>query len=106
MSQESAERLRLDETEPVVQAVVAAIHSGDEDALRGLLERRPGLAGALFRSAKGGSRTALHVVTDWPGFFPKGPAIVAASDRGRRGSERPRRGELARGDGPALGSEQ
>ena len=27
--------------------------------------------------AKGGSSTPLHAVTDWPGFFPHGPAIVA-----------------------------
>lgn len=77
MSQDPAERLRLDQTEPVAQAVVDAIHSGDEDALRGLLDKRPGLAGARFCSAEGGSRTALHVAADWPGFFPKGPAIVA-----------------------------
>ena len=33
------------------------------------------LATARF-SARGGSGTALHFVTDWPGYFPNGPDIV------------------------------
>jgi uncharacterized protein len=26
---------------------------------------------------KGGSGTALHAVTDWPGYFPNGPEVTA-----------------------------
>jgi ankyrin repeat protein len=52
--------------------VVEAIHAGDVAALRRLLELRPELV-----SARGpGGRTALHVVTDWPGYFPQGPAVA------------------------------
>lgn len=31
---------------------------------------------ARIRDAKGGTRSLLHVVTDWPGYFPKGPDVV------------------------------
>jgi ankyrin repeat protein len=52
--------------------VVEAIHSGDVAAVTRLLESHPGLV-----SARGtGGRTALHVVTDWPGYFPNGPAVA------------------------------
>ena len=55
-----------------MDAVVEAVHSGDLAAMRGLLESHPGLV-----SAQGpGGRTALHVVTDWPGYFPEGPAMA------------------------------
>jgi len=38
---------------------------------------RAGLAAARLVDAKGVGRTALHVVADWPGYFPNGPATVA-----------------------------
>ena len=51
-------------------ALVEAIRAGNLAALGELLGSYPGLA-----SARGpGGRTALHVVTDWPGYFPEGPA--------------------------------
>ena len=56
-------------------ALVAAIHSGDIDAVRRLIGEMPELA----RQPLGGpfkTRTALHVVCDWPGYFPNGPRIV------------------------------
>jgi ankyrin repeat protein len=52
-----------------------AIKTGNVAALRELLVADPGLA----RSWLGGparGRTALQVVTDWPGFFPNGPQIA------------------------------
>jgi len=56
-------------------ALVAAIHSGDVTLLKQVLEANPGLAspplGGPFKS-----RTPLHVVADWPGYFPNGPQIV------------------------------
>ena len=52
-------------------AVVAAIRTGDLDALRRLLDQHPELA-----TARVNGRTALHVVTDWPGYYPNGPAVV------------------------------
>ena len=52
-------------------AVVAAIHGGDLDAMRGFIDQWPDLVNARLDG-----RTALHVVTDWPGYFPNGPAVV------------------------------
>lgn len=69
-------------SDPVATAAVAAVHAGDVAALRMLLAERPELATATFRNhtADGTecARTLLHVVTDWPGHFPHGPATVAA----------------------------
>ena len=49
-----------------------AIRVGNIADLRELLAAEPNLATARIH----GSRTALHVATDWPGYFPNGPAIV------------------------------
>jgi ankyrin repeat protein len=53
-----------------------AIRGGDIPALEGLVERDPGLASARFVGRNDGTRTALHMVADWPGYFPGGPEIV------------------------------
>jgi len=56
-------------------ALVGAIHSGDVEAVERIVADNPELA----RGPLGGpfkSRTALHVVADWPGYFPNGPQIV------------------------------
>jgi ankyrin repeat protein len=55
-------------------SVKEAICSGDHDALRRMLREDPSLATAR----PDGSRTLLHIVTDWPGHFPNGAATVAA----------------------------
>jgi ankyrin repeat protein len=54
-------------------AAVKAVRGGDAEVLRALLAANPTLANARVD----GCRTLLHVVTDWPGHFPQGPAIVA-----------------------------
>jgi ankyrin repeat protein len=54
---------------------VAAVRGGDVDLVRRLLSETPDLAKARF-GGKGGTATALHVVTDWPGYFPNGPEIA------------------------------
>lgn len=57
-------------------ALGAAIRSGDTGAVERILADSPELA----RGPLGGrfeTRTALHVVADWPGFFPNGPTIVS-----------------------------
>ena len=55
--------------------VIAAIRAGDLATLQRLLADNPGLAvSRLGGVAKG--RTPLHVVADWPGYFPNGPQIV------------------------------
>lgn len=69
--------LRLDATDPVAAALVAAIHAGDVGGVRRLLAGQPGLANARLTDEQGRSCRPLHAVTDWPGFFPNGPAIVA-----------------------------
>lgn len=70
--------------DPVASAAVTAVHTGDVAALRALLISHPELATAALRDPPAGgtgtvcARTLLHVVTDWPGHFPHGPATVAA----------------------------
>ncbi|MCX4919976.1 ankyrin repeat domain-containing protein [Streptomyces sp. NBC_00687] len=55
--------------------LAAAIHVGDIEALQRIIADAPELvAGPLGGPFK--NRTALHVVADWPGYFPKGPEIV------------------------------
>jgi hypothetical protein len=57
-------------------ALVAAIHAGDIDAVQRIVAEAPELAqGPLGGRYK--TRTALHVVADWPGYFPNGPQIVS-----------------------------
>jgi ankyrin repeat protein len=68
--------LTLSNDDVVAITLVRAIRSGDIDALSGLLDERPGLASARLESGKGTTRTPLHVATDWPGYFPNGPAVV------------------------------
>ena len=53
-------------------ATVQAIRTGDATSLSALLDRHPGLANARIHD----TRTPLLVATDWPGYFPHGPAIV------------------------------
>src|SRR5262249_46056920 len=69
--------MRLQTYDPVALALIQEIHTGDLEALRRLLAEHPGLANARIEGARGGARTPLHVVTDWPGYFPNGPAAVA-----------------------------
>jgi uncharacterized protein len=47
---------------------------GDLGSLQRLLASDAGLAAAPIGAA--GGRTPLHVATDWPGYFPGGPAVV------------------------------
>jgi uncharacterized protein len=69
-------RLRMDD--PVALLLVQAIRGGDVEELRRLLGEHPGLATARIEGARGGSRTPLHIATDWPGYFPNGPQVVVA----------------------------
>jgi hypothetical protein len=60
---------------PAAVELHLAVHGGDVDLVRRLLSGNPDLARASF-VARGGSGTVLHFVTDWPGYFPNGPAVV------------------------------
>jgi uncharacterized protein len=60
----------------VAVELLRAVRTGDVAAIRGLLRSDPALASARIVGKDGGSGTPLHLVTDWPGYFPKGPEIV------------------------------
>jgi hypothetical protein len=75
--------------------LVLAIRTGDVATVERLIAATPALAtvelGGPFKT-----RTALHVVADWPGYFPNGPEIVrvllaagADPDTRRPGDETP-----------------
>ena len=68
--------LTIGHDEPSVLSLVEAIHSGNLVKLRQLLAENPALASASLVARKGRSRGSLHIVADWPGFFPNGGAVV------------------------------
>jgi hypothetical protein len=57
-------------TEPLAQALMSAIQTGDVEALRQLLDSEPSISKGRIVDPKGASRTLLHVAADWPGHFP------------------------------------
>jgi uncharacterized protein len=61
--------------DPTAIRLVLAIRAGDAGALGRLLADDPRLAGTRI-AERGGTKTPLHVVTDWPGYFPGGPHTV------------------------------
>jgi ankyrin repeat protein len=67
---------RVPSSDPVAVDLVLAVQGGDVEAIRCLLRNDPALASSRLTGKNGNSRTPLHVVTDWPGYFPNGPAIV------------------------------
>jgi uncharacterized protein len=64
--------------DPLAVAATEAVHRGDLDRLRALLNEHPGLACAEIgdRDPDGMSRSLLHAATDWPGHFPNNVATV------------------------------
>lgn len=60
---------------PIAVELVAAVRSGDVAGVRRLITANPELVVARF-AARCGTSTALHLPTDWPGYFPNGPEIV------------------------------
>ena len=69
--------LRVPKDDPLARSLVNAIHAGQIETVKELVQVHPGLASARLVDEKGGSGTPLHAVTDWPGFFPNGPDVVA-----------------------------
>jgi len=59
----------------VADELVAAIQTGDIDAVERLLASDAGLASSSL-GGRHGTRTPLHVAADWPGYFPNGPQIA------------------------------
>jgi hypothetical protein len=80
--------MTLRETDPLVTAVKAAIHSGDVEALRGLLAANGGLAAAVVTRPGGPgqpetSYPLIAATTDWPGHYPNAAdAIVVFANAG------------------------
>ncbi len=70
--------MRLRPTDPIAAQVETAIRRGDVEALRCLLDQRPGLAAARIGEPGRGAKTPLAIAADWPGFFPNGAKVVAA----------------------------
>ena len=66
----------LAEDAPTAVELLLAVRGGDVDLVRRLLSENPDLARARFGARERGTRTALHFVADWPGYFPNGPDIV------------------------------
>jgi hypothetical protein len=62
--------------DPTATELELAVHGGDIDTIRRLLAEDPRLARAGLVDRKGGFRTLLHLVADWPCYFPNGPQIV------------------------------
>jgi hypothetical protein len=56
----------LPDSDPTAAELQTAIRSGNVDVVRFLMSENSDLATARFER-RGGTRTALHVVTDWPG---------------------------------------
>ena len=59
----------------VADQLVGAIHVGDVDQVERLVASDPVLASSAL-GGRHGTRTPLHVVADWPGYFPNGPRIA------------------------------
>jgi uncharacterized protein len=72
--QETSKRIPSDDQ--VAVELVRAVRAGDVEAIHGLLRDDPALASARLGSKDSGTTTPLHLVTDWPGYFPNGPQIV------------------------------
>jgi ankyrin repeat protein len=62
----------VDSQDPLAITAVRAIRTGDTVSLASLLSQHPGLVSEQIH----GTRTPLHVASDWPGYFPAGPATV------------------------------
>lgn len=60
------------DVEQAGRQLVAAIHHGDLSAVEQLIGVHPVLVSARVH----GGRTALHVIADWPGYFPNGPQVA------------------------------
>jgi uncharacterized protein len=75
MSAQEASRW-IPDGDPVASELRLAVRVGDVEAIQRLLRNDPALATARFIGRGGGTGTPLHIVTDWPGYFPNGPAVV------------------------------
>jgi ankyrin repeat protein len=68
--------MKINHSDELTREVVRAIREGDVETLQKLLSVNSALSRARIVDQRGGSRSLLHMVTDWPGFFPHGPTTV------------------------------
>lgn len=66
----------IPDDDQVAAELRSAVHAGDVETIQRLLRSHPTLATARLGSKDSGTTTPLHLVTDWPGYFPNGPQIV------------------------------
>jgi len=72
-----------------------AVSAGDVEEIRRLLHNDPALATARLLGRNDGSSAPLHLVADWPGYFPRGPEIarlLIAAGADQRPDDQPRQG--------------
>jgi uncharacterized protein len=69
------EPMMLAGDDPLAIELVLAIHGGDVATLTRLIGEHPGIERVRVGDRKGW-RTPLHMVADWPGYFPNGPRMV------------------------------
>jgi hypothetical protein len=73
---DSGGHMTLAGDDPLAIQLALAIQGGDVATLARLVSEHPGIEGARVAGRKGGWRTPLMMVTDWPGYFPNGPRTV------------------------------
>jgi uncharacterized protein len=61
--------------DPAAIELVLAVRGGDVGTIQRLIGEHPDLPRWRIGGRKG-TRTPLHMVADWPGYFPRGPEIV------------------------------
>jgi uncharacterized protein len=64
--------------DPAAAELLLAVRGGDAGTIQRLIREHPGLPQWRIagRRPDGSFRTPLHLVTDWPGYFPRGPEIA------------------------------
>ncbi|WP_202814730.1 ankyrin repeat domain-containing protein [Bradyrhizobium tropiciagri] len=67
---------RLRNHDPLAVELTAAVKAGEAERLRAMLAAHPELARCVVVDAKGGGRSPLHLLADWPGHNPNAAAIV------------------------------
>jgi ankyrin repeat protein len=68
--------MRIPQHDPMAMELRLAVRGGDLETVGRLLAGHPGLARARFAGRNEGTRTLLHFVADWPGYFPNGTEMV------------------------------
>jgi uncharacterized protein len=61
--------------DPAAIELLLAVRGGDVGAIRRLIGEHPDLPSWRIGD-RNGTRTPLHMVADWPGYFPRGPEIA------------------------------